>query len=219
MFALGLSGCANQYNRATTGALTGSALGAGLGAIIGSTTGHAGPGIAIGAAAGALGGALLGNSFDSNDRESARVRDRLDRQQREIDDNERLLRELRERGADARMTKRGVVVNLPDVLFGFDRAELTPDSHSIVREISSVLKKHPNTEISVEGHTDAVGSDAYNDRLSERRARAVASELDRSGVDGRRIRTRGFGESRPIASNNTAVGRERNRRVEVVLER
>lgn len=218
VLVLQLCGCAGQMNNTTAGTLTGGTLGAGLGAIIGSTTGHAGPGIAIGAAAGALSGALIGNSVDANERENEAIRQGALRQQESIDANRRLLDELRSRGADARISDRGVVINLPDVLFEFDRADLTYDAGRTVQDIADVLQRTPDRTISIEGHTDSIGSDLYNQRLSERRAQRVAEALDRSGVRPSQLRVHGYGESNPIASNESDVGRARNRRVEVIVE-
>ena len=205
-------------NKREAGALGGGALGAGLGAIIGSTTGHAGAGVAIGAAAGALGGALVGNSFDSQNRELSEMDERIAERDRILEENRRMIDELRRRGADVRTTKRGVVVNLPDVLFEFNRADLRPDALRAVVEIAMVARKYDDRRISVEGHADSVGSIAYNQQLSERRARSVYNVLERNGIDPRRMTTMGYGESDPIATNKTPEGRARNRRVEVIIE-
>jgi outer membrane protein OmpA-like peptidoglycan-associated protein len=216
-----LASCSAQdygVNNTAGSAIAGTALGAGLGAIVGSQTGHAGPGIAIGAAAGALGGALVGNSLDSQARENQALAGRVEEQRAQIEENKRLLEELRRRGADARITDRGVVVNLPDVLFEFDRAALTQDAKGTVDEIAGVIRKSPNRRISVEGHTDRIGSDSYNQRLSERRAESVAGALERDGVSRSQLSVRGFGKSHPVATNDTAAGRARNRRVEVIIE-
>ena len=211
-------GCSTQFNQTATGTATGTVLGAGLGAIIGSASGHAGPGIAIGAAAGALGGALLGNSLDDQDKQNQARRDELARQQQQIEENQRLLDELRRQGADARLTDRGVVVNLPDILFPFNQARLTPSAQQTVGQIAGSISKVKHRSISVEGHTDSVGSPEYNKGLSNARARSVASELVRSGVPSENVSTYGYGEGAPIASNSSEVGRARNRRVEIVVE-
>lgn len=214
-----ISACqGRQFKSREKGALAGTAAGAGLGAIIGHETGKTGAGVAIGAAAGALAGALIGNESDRADERIAGTNERLNRNDQLIRENQKLIRELRSRGADVRSTERGVVVNLPDVLFEFDKAALTYDARLTVAEIADVLKGVQSRKISIEGHTDSVGTIAYNQRLSESRARTVAGELTRQGVSRRRISTRGFGESDPIASNRTEHGRGRNRRVEVIIE-
>ncbi|MGI6524142.1 MAG: OmpA family protein [Bdellovibrionota bacterium] len=219
LFCFSLMACENGQMGATEGgALTGGALGAGLGAIIGHETGHTGAGVAIGAASGALGGALVGSQYDRQNRELAEMDARISARDQMLEENRRMINELRRRGADVRTTQRGVVVNLPDVLFEFNRADLRPDAVRAVSEIARVVNDYPNRTISVEGHADSVGSIAYNQILSERRATAVASELVRNSVSDTRIRSVGFGESRPIATNRTDEGRARNRRVEVIIE-
>lgn len=214
-----LSGCQDaQFRSREAGALGGAALGAGLGAIVGNQVGSPGAGIAIGSAFGALAGGVLGNESDKrNDQLSERDR-MIQQQQRQLDENRRLIEELRRRGADAHSSERGVVVNLPDILFEFNKARLTPEAVRTAHEITEVLRSAQDRLISVEGHTDSMGTVAYNQHLSEQRARSVASELVASGVSRQRISTRGFGESAPIASNSTEDGRQRNRRVEVIIQ-
>lgn len=217
--ALTFVGCAQTgINKTTGGGLGGAAIGSGVGAIIGSATGHAGVGTAIGAGVGGLVGVLVGNKMDSDDKAQEQRDARMSQTDADIAANQRLLDELRAQGADATMTTRGVSIHLPDVLFGFNRANLTGDAESGVREISSILHKDaPGREIQVEGHTDSVGSDSYNQSLSSRRADSVAQELIRDGTDRGLISSRGFGKSKPVASNDTDNGRARNRRVEIVI--
>jgi outer membrane protein OmpA-like peptidoglycan-associated protein len=216
---VGLTGCEGaQFRSREAGALSGAALGAGLGAIIGNQTGSTGAGIAIGSALGGLSGGLIGSSIDATDDRIAATDRRLSEQDRQIEENKRLIEELRARGADARVTERGVVVNLPDVLFDFDSARLTAGAQRTTREIAEVIADQKSRRISVEGHTDSLGTVNYNERLSEARARAVADSLAMNGVPRNRIGSRGFGESRPLATNSSAEGRQRNRRVEVILE-
>jgi len=148
----------------------------------------------------------------------------LARQRDELARNQELLDELRGRHLDARETSRGVVVNLPDVLFEFGRADLTRDAKRTVRDIADVVRRSARgRQISIEGHTDAIGSEAYNKRLSQLRADSVADALVGAGVNRRRLHTRGFGKSRPVAPNasrgrDDPQGRAKNRRVEVVIE-
>lgn len=217
--AVVFAGCeAGSFRKREAGALGGGALGAGLGAIVGNQVGNTGAGIAIGGAFGALSGALVGNELDNQDTRAKANEDRLAAGDRELAENRRLIDELRSRGTDARLTDRGVVVNLPDVLFAFDSAALAPEARDTVSEIANVLHQSPNRRVSIEGHTDSVGSEAYNLRLSRDRADSVASALVREGTESRRISTHGYGKSRPIASNDSERGRARNRRVEVVIE-
>ena len=218
LFTLSLIACENSSFRGREkGAIAGAGLGAGLGAIVGNQVGSAGAGVAIGSAFGALSGGIIGNEIDGqNDVIDQRNR-KIEDQDRLIAENKRLLEELRMKGIDAQITERGVLVNLPDVLFEFDSARLTAGARRTVSEIASSVGKGSGRIISVEGHTDSIGSDAYNNRLSESRAFAVASGLERSGISRSGLRVRGFGKSKPIASNSTENGRQRNRRVEVII--
>jgi outer membrane protein OmpA-like peptidoglycan-associated protein len=102
-----------------------------------------------------------------------------------------------------------------EVLFDFDSAGLRSASRASLRDMADVFNRYPNTTISVQGYTDSIGSASYNERLSERRADSVANYLDDNGIRSGRIRTIGFGESRPRASNASASGRQLNRRVEI----
>lgn len=214
------SGCARLgLNNASGGALGGAALGSGLGAIVGNQAGHhAGAGLAIGAAAGALGGAFIGNNLDNSAIENRRLEGQLNQNQGQIDENRRLIDELKRRGADVRSTKRGVVVNLPDILFQFDRAELTREAVRTIGEVGTVVNSVKNRHIAVEGHTDNVGSIRYNKDLSLRRAESVTAELSANGVSHSQMSVQGLGEGYPIATNNSEGGRSRNRRVEVIIE-
>lgn len=215
---LAAAGCERGLTSTETGALGGAAAGAGLGAIVGNQVGSTGAGIAIGSAIGALSGGLLGAGVDARDEEINASEERIREQDRQLAENRRLLDELKSKGMDVRTTSRGVVVNLPDVLFDFDKSSLAPSARNTVGEIAGAVSHAGNRHISVEGHTDSVGTVAYNQRLSEDRARSVASALVEHGVARRRVATRGFGENSPIASNSTASGRARNRRVEVIIE-
>lgn len=217
--AIGVGGCQSRsITRRETGALAGGALGAGLGAIIGNQTGSSGAGIAIGSAIGAISGALVGNELQNENDHLDQRDQQISVQERELEENRRLIESLKRGGADAYSSSRGVVVNLPDVLFDFGSSRMTREASSTAREIARAISSVPDRSISVEGHTDSIGTYEYNQKLSEARARAVARELENAGVAHRRISTRGLGESDPIASNNTEAGRERNRRVEVIIE-
>ena len=106
-----------------------------------------------------------------------------------------------------------------DAFFEFDKATLKPEGkEKIEAEVVAPMKEHPNLRALVEGHTDSIGSDAYNQRLSERRANAVRDYMVSRGIDAPRIMTKGWGKSKPIASNKTKEGRARNRRVEITEE-
>lgn len=107
------------------------------------------------------------------------------------------------------------VLRLRGVNFDFDRAEIRPDARPILDQAAQRLRQCGAERLQVEGHTDSIGADAYNQDLSERRARAVRDYLVSKGVVGGRISAVGFGESRPISTNDTPEGRALNRRVEV----
>jgi outer membrane protein OmpA-like peptidoglycan-associated protein len=121
----------------------------------------------------------------------------------------------------ARETGLEVVVELPaDVLFDFDKAEIRADAAGALGQLATVLRGFPNGTARLEGHTDAKGDDAYNQRLSERRAAAVKTWLvEREGFDAARLTTRGWGESKPVASNDDDAGRQKNRRVSVIIKK
>jgi outer membrane protein OmpA-like peptidoglycan-associated protein len=114
------------------------------------------------------------------------------------------------------------VIRLRGVNFDFDKADIRPDAAVILDEAASLLKDAlgdcPNRSVSVEGHTDAVGADAYNQDLSERRANSVMDYLVGKGLPASRLSAKGFGESNPIATNETPEGRALNRRVELRLQ-
>ncbi|MFZ0257434.1 MAG: OmpA family protein [Gammaproteobacteria bacterium] len=132
---------------------------------------------------------------------------------------EERVQELEQELADLRTkrTSRGIVVTLDSVLFEFNKATLKPGAQREISRLASVLTDHPDRNLIVEGHTDSVGSDNYNQRLSQQRAQSVKDALIRQGVNPNRITATGYGEAYPVASNNTAAGRQQNRRVEVIV--
>jgi outer membrane protein OmpA-like peptidoglycan-associated protein len=117
----------------------------------------------------------------------------------------------------AKKTDRGLVITLGDVLFATGRADLKSGARRSLEKLSAFLHQYPERSVQVEGFTDSVGTDDYNQGLSERRADAVRDALTGMGISSDRIRTRGFGKSSPVADNETASGRQQNRRVEVVI--
>lgn len=137
------------------------------------------------------------------EREKAALRDQLRVQLNEI--------------LETRETARGLIVNLSDVLFDFDRATLRPGAREKLAKISGIVLAHPGLKTQAEGHADSIGTDQYNQRLSERRAESVRSFLVQQGITAEAVAATGFGESRPVATNGTAVGRRQNRRVELVV--
>ena len=118
---------------------------------------------------------------------------------------------------ETRETARGLIVNLSDVLFDFNKADLKPGAREKLAKISGIVLGHPGLKLSVEGHTDNVGTDDYNLRLSERRAASVQSYLVGQGISQGIVTMAGFGEAQPVATNGTAEGRQQNRRVELVV--
>ena len=211
--------CSGPPSKRELGALGGAALGAGTGAIIGHATGNTAAGAAIGGALGGLGGAVVGDQIQAGDQ-------KLDAREQEIAKNRALIEELKRKNLEVHETNRGVVVNLPDVLFEFNKYSLTGDARAKVRDIAEVLDgpRVQGRQVSIEGHTDSIGSDEYNLRLSQHRADAVSSGLESDGVSASRLHTRGFGKKYPIAPNKNSdgsdnpAGRAKNRRVEVIIE-
>lgn len=117
----------------------------------------------------------------------------------------------------AKKTERGIVITLGDVLFATAKADLNPTGLQSAQKLAEVLKQNPTRTVSVEGFTDSTGSTAFNQELSERRAMSVREALLQMGVAANRIQVRGYGESFPVAGNDTATSRQLNRRVEIVL--
>jgi len=131
---------------------------------------------------------------------------------RYMDDQARELAPL----AETQRIGDGIVVTLSNkLLFDFNSADLKPASRESLRNMAAVFLKYPRTRLTVTGHTDNIGPAAYNIRLSERRARAVADVLAGEGVPLSRLRIMGLGFERPLAANDSAAGRTRNRRVEI----
>lgn len=187
--------CAN-WSRTAQGAAGGAAGGAAVGAGVGALAGNTVRGAIIGAAVGGAAGTAIGAY--------------MDKQARELDE------ELE--GATVERVGEGIRVTFDSgILFGFDSYELTPQARENIRNMSETLQKYPDTNILIEGHTDNVGRENYNQRLSERRASAVADYTVGLGVDRSRIQTRGYGEEQPVADNDTEANRAQNRRVEVAI--
>ena len=145
---------------------------------------------------------------------------------RRIDDAQRANREAQARAAQleaqlaelsAKKTERGIVITLGDVLFAVDVARLNPDGMRTAQKLADVLKQNPTRTVLIEGYTDSTGTAPHNQDLSERRAGAVRSALQEMGVAGGRVTVRGYGQSNPVASNDTQQNRQLNRRVEILL--
>lgn len=190
-----LIGCARLSNT-EKGAAIGAGAGAVVGGAIGQATGNTARGAILGAIVGGAAGAIIGQRMD---RQAAEMQQEL---------------------PDARIERvgEGILVTFDSgILFDFDSATLRPEAREKLRRLAESLKKYPDTEVLIVGHTDSVGPEAYNQRLSERRAEAAASFLMQQGIRPSRIRTIGKGETEPIASNDTETGRQLNRRVEIAI--
>jgi outer membrane protein OmpA-like peptidoglycan-associated protein len=142
-------------------------------------------------------------SADQAEREKAELRERLRVQLNEV--------------LETRETARGLIVNISDVLFDFDKATLRPGARERLARVAGILLSTPGLDIEVEGHTDSIGTDTYNQRLSVARAGSVRDYLVSQGIPPGTVGTAGFGEAQPVASNETAAGRQQNRRVELVV--
>jgi outer membrane protein OmpA-like peptidoglycan-associated protein len=140
---------------------------------------------------------------EQSEREKAELRERLRQQLNVI--------------LETRETARGLIVNLSDVLFDVDSANLKPGARERLARIAGILSSHTGLQIEIEGHTDSTGSDEYNQRLSERRAQSVQTYLSQQGIGQVIAATVGYGESRPVATNGTTAGRQQNRRVEIIV--
>jgi len=128
----------------------------------------------------------------------------------------RLLRQLNQ-VLETRDTDRGLVVNMPDVLFDSGQYTLKPAARERLARISGIVLAYPDLKLEIEGHTDSIGTDDYNQRLSEKRATTVRDYLVDANVPGDNVVSRGFGKIRPVADNKTAAGRKLNRRVEMIV--
>jgi len=198
-----VSGCASmqQQSKTTQGAAYGAGGGALAGAVLGGIIGRDAKGALIGAAAGAaiggLAGAGVGHMMDSQEAD---------------------MRQALAQSEDVAVKREGDLLALTlkgDVTFATNSDVVLPGLYNELDRIAQILVKYPQTTIVVEGHTDSVGSDTYNQQLSERRAWSVQRLLVQRGVSEARITPIGYGETRPVASNDTPEGRQMNRRVEI----
>jgi outer membrane protein OmpA-like peptidoglycan-associated protein len=140
---------------------------------------------------------------DQADRERAALRDQLRNQLNQV--------------LETRETARGLIVNLSDVLFDTASATLKPGTREKLARVAGILLSHPELKVQIEGHTDSVGLEEYNQRLSENRAGSVRTYLVSQGISSSAVSTAGFGEAQPVASNDTPAGRQQNRRVELIV--
>lgn len=195
MTAMVFAGCANSKNTGK-GAAVGAGAGAVIGGVIGNTQGSTGKGAIIGAAVGGTAGAIIGRQMDKQ------------------------AEELEEQLEDADVVRVGEGIQIvfdSAILFDVDSSTLRGESRADLEKLANSLMEYPNTDLVVVGHTDATGSEDYNQSLSERRASSAADLLLAHGISFDRITTVGKGELEPIDSNETVSGRQANRRVEVAI--
>src|SRR5713101_6510803 len=178
-----VAGCSQPLTTREKGVLAGGGLGAATGAIIGAAAGNPGAGAAIGGALGGAAGGLIGDQLQKRDQVATEQQREIEQQLQELARNRELLEQLKRQNLEARETERGVVVNLPDVLFEFGRAELATGARLKVRDIAEALNDQARSRrVSVEGHADSIGSATFNQQLSEHRAENVTLALEDSGV-------------------------------------
>ena len=188
----------SETSKATKGALIGAAAGAVVGLITGDDALERRQRALIGAGVGALAGGSIGYY---QDRQEAKLRAELE-------------------GTGVSVTRIGdnITLNMPgNVTFATDSSDLNPAFFDVLNSVGKVLNEFDKTVVEVAGHTDSTGSDTYNQSLSERRSASVATYLQTRGVMQERIIRVGMGESRPVADNSTASGRQANRRVEITM--
>ena len=202
IFSLAISGCATdtqQQKKRNVGAALGAVVGAGVGYAIGGDL----QGAAIGAGAGAVAGGLAGNQIGKY----------MDQQEAEM---QQALAAVE--AASIQREQDILAITLKsDFSFDFDSAVIKPGAEDEIARIAAVLIKYPQTNISIEGHTDSKGAEEYNMDLSRQRAEAVKNSLIGRGLTSSRLQTIGFGESKPVATNDTEAGRQQNRRVKIVI--
>lgn len=204
--ALALSGCAStgetgDNSRTATGAI----LGGIIGGIVAHNTGDSSSRTrtAVGVVTGAAVGGAIGHSMDEKERKIREIAAERDASEMEV---ERLREDLLRVSVSS------------EASFDFDRAEIKPEFKPTLDRVARVLRDDPGLRITIIGFTDSIGSEAYNLRLSQRRADATASYLISQGVAASQIATEGLGEAEPRASNATEAGRAQNRRVEIYLQ-
>ncbi len=148
----------------------------------------------------------------------ARAESEAERASREREEMRERMQSALSKVVETQETGRGLILNLPDILFDFGKSTLRGEAREVISRIAGIMMVTPGYRLSIEGHTDSVGSDAFNQSLSEQRAEAVYSYLDEAQVAAETMRTSGFGKTQPIASNDTPEGRQKNRRVEIVIQ-
>jgi outer membrane protein OmpA-like peptidoglycan-associated protein len=183
-------------NRTAQGTAIGAAAGAIVGVLIADGDDNA-KGILIGATVGGIAGAIIGSYMDQHARK---------------------LKQDLGKSADVERVGESILVTFDSgIMFDVDSYALKASTRANLDKMAETMKQYDKTEIIVMGHTDATGSDDYNQKLSENRASSVSRFLQQNGITAKRLTTKGFGEQKPVASNNSASGREQNRRVEIAI--
>jgi len=194
LLVLGATAC--SLSRKEQGAIIGAGAGGVAGGVIGHQTGSTTRGAIIGAVVGGTVGAIIGHQMDQQAKEL----------QQDIP------------GATVSRVGEGIAVTFASgLLYDFDSDVVRPEAASNLRNLAASLNKYPNTDLLIVGHTDAVGTSAYNQALSQRRATSAANFLTTQGVALTRLQSVGRGETEPIAGNDTEGGRQLNRRVEIAI--
>ncbi|MCG8317885.1 MAG: OmpA family protein [Cytophagales bacterium] len=183
-------------SRTVKGGAIGAGAGGAVGALVGKAAGNTAVGAIIGAAVGGTAGALIGRRMD---RQAEELRQDLE-------------------GAEIVRVGEGIKITFDSgLMFALNSSDLNQATKNNLSDLAETLKKYEDTDILIEGHTDSSGSESYNQTLSEKRANSVSGYLMTLGVSGQRLTTIGYGENQPISENETAEGRQKNRRVEVAI--
>jgi outer membrane protein OmpA-like peptidoglycan-associated protein len=192
---LAFNACASLNNK-EKGGIIGATGGAVIGGAVGKANGSTAKGAIIGATIGGAAGMIIGHQMD---KQAAELKQNIP-------------------GAVVERVGEGIQVTFDSgLLFDFDSDVVRPEARTNLRNLAASLDKYPGSDLLIVGHTDSVGTDAYNLGLSERRANAAVTYLASQGVDRSRMRARGLGETEPVAPNESEAGRSRNRRVEVAI--
>ena len=209
----GLLSCAGASRRENSSAI-GAGVGAGMGAILGQAIGRSTEGTLIGAGIGAMAGSIAGDQVGGYiDRQEQKLEDALATSQAAGIERTRQAVAAAETAGEQRTRDLLTATFNAGVLFDYDSTTLKPGAYPELKRVIAVLNRYPDTHITVAGHTDAKGSEAYNQQLSEKRAEAVRKALIEMNIAPERIRAVGYGESQPISSDDAA-----NRRVDIVIE-
>lgn len=194
-FTIILFSCQSMNNLAK-GGLIGTGAGAALGAGIGKIAGNTAAGAIIGAAVGGSAGVLIGRYMDKQ----------VEEMQRDL------------QNAKVERVGEGIKITFDSgILFQVNKSDLSLVAQNNLNDLAVILNKYPDTYVAVEGHTDDTGSNEYNQKLSEKRARNVSIYLMEKNVLGGRISSEGYGEERPVVANTSSVNRALNRRVEISI--